>query len=185
MRLARECWDVHAVWVPEMDLNLEEEVARLNAVMDEHDAVNVFLSEGAGLEAIVREKEAAGEEVRRDAFGHARLDELNPGEWFASKLKDQLNADKVLVQKSGYFGRSAAPNPQDLELIKESTFAGAEYALNSQSGVAGLDQDNGDKMSIIEFPRIKGGKPFDIDLPWFGDLLVGIGQPKGAKAEAH
>jgi pyrophosphate--fructose-6-phosphate 1-phosphotransferase len=185
MRLARECWDVHAVWVPEMDLNLEEEVARLNAVMDEHDAVNVFLSEGAGLEAIVREKEAAGEEVRRDAFGHARLDELNPGEWFASKLKDQLNADKVLVQKSGYFGRSAAPNPQDLELIKESTFAGAEYALNSQSGVAGLDQDNGDKMSIIEFPRIKGGKPFDIDLPWFGDLLVGIGQPKGAKVEAH
>jgi pyrophosphate--fructose-6-phosphate 1-phosphotransferase len=185
MRLARECWDVHAVWVPEMDLNLEEEVARLNAVMDEHDAVNVFLSEGAGLEAIVREKEAAGEEVRRDAFGHARLDELNPGEWFASKLKDQLNADKVLVQKSGYFGRSAAPNPQDLELIKESAFAGAEHALNSQSGVAGLDQDNGDKMSIIEFPRIKGGKSFDIDLPWFGDLLVGIGQPKGAKVEAH
>ncbi|MFP6865806.1 MAG: hypothetical protein VCA35_07685, partial [Roseibacillus sp.] len=83
------------------------------------------------------------------------------------------------------FGRSAAPNPQDLELIKESAFAGAEYALNSQSGVAGLDQDNGDKMSIIEFPRIKGGKPFDIDLPWFGDLLGGIDQPKGSKVEAH
>ena len=72
----------------------------------------------------------------------------------------------------------------DLELIKESAFAGAEYALNSQSGVAGLDQDKGDKMSIIEFPRIKGGKPFDIDLPWFGDLLGGIDQPKGSKVEA-
>jgi pyrophosphate--fructose-6-phosphate 1-phosphotransferase len=185
MRLSRGCWDVHAVWVPEVDLDLEAEVARLNEVMAEHDCVNIFLSEGAGMDAIVREKEAAGEEVLRDAFGHARLDELNPGQWFASQLKEKLNADKVLVQKSGYFGRSAAPNEQDLGLIKKSAFAGAEYALNSQSGVAGLDEDNGGKMSCIEFPRIKGGKPLDTELPWFEELLGGIGQPKGAKAAAH
>ncbi len=185
MRLARECWEVHAVWVPEMDLDLDAEVARLSEVMDKHDAVNVFLSEGAGLEAIVREKEAAGEKVRRDAFGHARLDELNPGQWFASRLKDKLKADKVLVQKSGYFGRSAAPNAQDLDLIKKSAFAGAEYALNGRSGVAGLDEDHGDTMSCIEFPRIRGGKPFDIDQPWFERLLGEIGQPKGAMVVAH
>ena len=38
-------------------------------------------------------------------------------------------------------------------------------------------------MACIEFPRIKGGKPFDIDAPWFGELLEAIGQPKGAKVE--
>lgn len=185
MRLARGCWDVHAVWVPEMELDLDAEVDRLNGVMAENDCVNLFLSEGAGMDAIIREKEANGEEVRRDAFGHARLDELNPGKWFASKLKEKLKADKVLVQKSGYFGRSAAPNEQDLELIKKSAFAGAEFALNSQSGVAGLDEDRGDQMSCIEFPRIKGGKPFDIDLSWFEGMLGEMGQPKGARVEAH
>ncbi len=185
MRLSRECWDVHAVWVPEVDLDLDAEIERLNGVMDEHDCVNLFLSEGAGMDAIIREKETAGEEVRRDAFGHARLDELNPGKWFASKLKERLNADKVLVQKSGYFGRSAAPNERDLELIKRSAFAGAEYALDGQSGVAGMDEDAGGEMSCIAFPRIKGGKPFDIDLPWFEDMLRAIGQPKGVRAAGH
>ena len=185
MRLARECWDVHAVWVPEMDIDLGAEVERLNKVMADHDCVNLFLSEGAGMDAIIREKETGGEEVRRDAFGHARLDELNPGKWFATKLKEKLEADKVLVQKSGYFGRSAAPNARDLELIRKSAFAGAEYALNGQSGVAGLDEDKGGEMSCIEFPRIKGGKPFDIDLPWFGAMLAEIGQPKGTGAKGH
>lgn len=179
MRLARECWDVHAVWVPEMELDLDAEVERLNKVMAERDCVNLFLSEGAGTDAIIREKEAHCEEVPRDAFGHPRLDELNPGKWFAEQLKEKLHADKVLVQKSGYFARSAAPNEADLELIKKSAFAAAEYALNGESGLAGLDEDNGDQMSCIAFPRIKGGKPFDIDEPWFEDLLNAIGQPKG------
>ena len=185
VRLSRECWDVHAVWVPEVDLDLDAEIERLNGVMDEHDCVNLFLSEGAGMDAIIREKETAGEEVRRDAFGHARLDELNPGKWFASKLKERLNADKVLVQKSGYFGRSAAPNERDLELIKRSAFAGAEYALDGQSGVAGMDEDAGGEMSCIAFPRIKGGKPFDIELPWFEDMLRAIGQPNGVRTAGH
>ena len=181
--LGRERWDVDAVWVPEMDIDLEAEVTRLGALMDQKDSVNVFLSEGAGLDAIIREKEAAGEEVQYDAFGHPRLDTLNPGKWFASQLKDKLDADKVLVQKSGYFARSAAPNEQDLELIKKSAAAAAEYAIAGQSGVAGLDEDANDEMSCIAFPRIKGGKPFDIDEPWFGELLEAIGQPKGAKVE--
>jgi len=181
--LSQNRWDVDAVWVPEMDIDLEAVVARLSMAMDEKDSVNVFLSEGAGLDAIIREKEAAGEEVQYDAFGHPRLDTLNPGKWFAEQLKDKLDADKVLVQKSGYFARSAAPNQQDLTLIKESAAAAAGYALEGQSGVAGLDEDAGDEMSCIAFPRIKGGKPFDIDEPWFGELLEAIGQPKGKRVE--
>jgi len=160
LNVVRERWDVHAIWVPEMDIDLDGEMARLRAIMDEHDCVNLFLSEGAGTDAIIRQKEAAGEELRRDAFGHVRLDELNPGQWFADQLKEGLSADKVLVQKSGYFARS-----------------------EGKSGVAGLDMDAGGKMSIIDFQRIAGGKPFDIDEPWFGELLKAIGQPKGAKVD--
>jgi pyrophosphate--fructose-6-phosphate 1-phosphotransferase len=110
---------------------------------------------------------------------------LNPGKWFAEKLKDSLSADKVLVQKSGYFARSAKPNAKDLELIKKSAVCAAEAALNGVSGVAGLDDDLEGKMSVIDFSRIAGGKPFDIDQKWFEDLLINIGQPKGAKVSGH
>jgi pyrophosphate--fructose-6-phosphate 1-phosphotransferase len=89
------------------------------------------------------------------------------------------------VQKSGYFARSAAPNADDLELIKASCAQAAKSALEGVSGVAGLDEDNGDLMSTIAFPRIKGGKPFDIDESWFTNLLTEINQPKGRRIEAH
>jgi pyrophosphate--fructose-6-phosphate 1-phosphotransferase len=45
----------------------------------------------------------------------------------------------------------------------------------------GEDEDQGDTLRAIEFPRIKGGKPFDIDVKWFGKLLAAIGQTKGGK----
>ena len=57
-------------------------------------------------------------DIKYDAFGHVRLDEINPGKWFSNILQKELNADKVLVQKSGYFARSAKPNKEDLKLIK-------------------------------------------------------------------
>ena len=40
-------------------------------------------------------------------------------------------------------------------------------------------------LRAIEFARIKGGKPFDIDQQWFTDLLAGIGQPVTARVAAH
>ena len=55
--------DVHAVFVPEMAIDIPGEAARLKAIMDDVDNVNIFISEGAGVEAIVQEMEAAGEEV--------------------------------------------------------------------------------------------------------------------------
>ena len=36
-------------------------------------------------------------------------------------------------------------------------------------------------LRAIEFPRVKGGKPFNIDTPWFEQLLREIGQTKGAR----
>lgn len=186
MLLERQRWDVDAVWLPEQQLNFEAECDRLNERMDAKDGINVFLSEGAGMDAIIGEMEAAGEDVPRDAFGHARLDKINPGQWFANKLKDRLGAEKVLVQKSGYFARAAAPNARDLELIKASAAEGARAALEGTSGVAGQDEDAGDAMGVIDFSRIKGGKPFDISANWFQELLRRIGQPPSETVEvAH
>lgn len=177
-------WDIDAVWVPEMDVDLDVEAPRLKANMDKNDCVNIFLSEGAGVDTIVRQIEAeTGEPMKRDAFGHVRLDEVNVGQWFAKELKERLGTGKVLVQKSGYFARSAAPNDRDLELIKESAAHAAKSALEGVSGVAGLDEDNGGKMSTVAFPRIAGHKPFDIDTDWFVEMLGEIGQEKGAKIE--
>ena len=178
-------WDVDAVWVPEMEIDLDAEVERLNEKMDEHDSVNIFLSEGAGMDNVIAELKALGMEPEKDAFNHYRLDDVNVGQWFSKKLKGKLGAEKVLVQKSGYFARSAKPNADDLELIKQSAFHAADAALKGESGVAGLDEDNGDVMSTIAFPRIKGGKPFNIDEGWFVKLLEEIGQPKGKRILAH
>ena len=53
-------------------------------------------------------------------------------------------------------------------------------------GVVGHDEDQNDELRAIEFPRIAGGKPFNIDEAWFDEVLAGIGQSKGAKVEvAH
>ena len=172
----QEKWDIDAVYIPETDFDFNIECERLIKRMDEKDGVNIFLSEGAGLETIVREMESNGEEVPRDAFGHVRLDDINPGQWFAKQFTNALNAEKVLVQKSGYFARSAKPNERDLELIKQSAFFGAEKAIIGESGVAGLDDDHGQKLRLIEFERIKGGKPFDEHVDWYQSMLKEIGQ---------
>ncbi len=178
-------WGVDAVWVPEMHIDMEAECERLRQKMDEHDSVNIFISEGAGIDNIVAEiEEQTGTPVARDAFGHVKLDEIGVGKWFSDHLKAGLNVEKILVQKSGYFARSAAPNAEDLQLIRDSAKVAAASALEGHGGVAGQDEDADDKMSIIDFQRIKGGKPFNINEPWFGDLLEEIGQPKGHRIEA-
>ena len=172
----RSRWDIDAVYVPEMPIDFNAECERLIKRMDEKDSVNIFLSEGAGTDTIINELESEGKKVERDAFGHVALDSLNPGQWFAKQFTDKLSADKTLVQKSGYFARSAAPNEKDLQLIKSSCMFAAENAFNGQSGVVGLDNDNNKQMSLIDFKRIKGGKPFDINQEWFTSLLTEIGQ---------
>lgn len=184
--LAHSQWDVDAVWVPELRIDLESEAERLRDEMDEHDGINIFVSEGAGAETIIQQLEKlTGSEVPRDAFGHVRLDEINVGDWFGQQLKEKIGAEKVLVQKSGYFARSAAPNDQDLALINRSCEVAAKSALAGVSGVAGLDEDNNDEMRIIEFSRIKGGKPFNPNQDWFIEMLKDIGQPFGEPSPAH
>ncbi len=184
--LSRARKEVHAVFVPEMEIDLEAEAARLKAVMDETDCINLFISEGAGVEAIVAQMEARGEDVPRDAFGHVKLDAVNPGAWFGKQFAQMLGAEKVLVQKSGYYSRAAPSNDADIELIRRCAHLAADCALRRETGVIGEDEEQGDTLRAIEFPRIKGGKPFNIDFAWFDELLAGIGQSKGAQLEvAH
>lgn len=180
--LSADRWDVHAVYVPEATIDLDAEAERLRAVMDETDCVNIFLSEGAGVPSIIAEMEARGEEVGRDPFGHVKLDTINPGQWFAKQFAERIGAEKTMVQKSGYFSRSAPANERDLELIKQCTDYAVDAAMRGESGVVGHDEERDDELRAIEFPRIAGGKEFDATVPWFTTLLTEIGQPPGAKA---
>lgn len=182
--LDRRAWDVHAIFVPEAEIDIRAEAVRLSAIMDEVGSVNIFLSEGAGLESIVTELEAAGQTVDRDAFGHVRLDKINPGAWFSKQFAKMLDADRVLVQKSGYFARSAKSNAYDLELIESMAKLAVDSALAGNPGVIGNDEERGDELRAIEFKRIAGGKPFDITLPWYGEMLAEIGQPPAKPAHA-
>lgn len=174
--LSRERWDIHAVFVPELALDIEAEAARLRTVMDEVGNVNIFLSEGAGMHEIVAQLESAGETVQRDPFGHVKLDTINPGQWFAKQFAQLLGAEKTMVQKSGYYSRAAAANAEDLRLIKSMTDFAVESALRGESGVVGHDEEDGGRLKAIAFPRIAGGKAFDVTTPWFTELLDGIGQ---------
>ena len=176
LNMSKERWAVHAVYIPEIDVDFQKESVRLRKCMDENDCVNIFLSEGAGMETIVREIESQGQEVPRDAFGHVRLDDINPGQWFAKQFSEALGADKTLIQKSGYFARSAKPGKRDLDLIKKSAFMAAEFALDGESGLVGLDENNNGELGLIDLQLIKGGKEFDTSQPWFQEMLVAIGQ---------
>lgn len=174
--LSRELWDVDALYLPEMHFDIDEEAARLKKIMDERGAVAIFISEGAGVPEIIEEMEARGEEVKRDAFGHVRLDEINPGQWFAKQFAQKLDAEKVMVQKSGYFARSAPSDQRDLDLIDTMADLAVESALNGVSGVVGNDEEDDEKLKTIDFSRIAGGKAFNIEEPWFVEMMADMGQ---------
>ncbi len=173
--VSKNRWDIDAIYIPEMDIDFEKEYKRLKNLMDQKDCVNIFISEGAGIDSILLEMRNAGNKISKDAFGHVRLDEINPGKWFAKYFKSKLKADKVLVQKSGYFSRSAKANKEDLNLIFQTADFAVNCAFEKDSGVVGIDEETGE-MSCITFERIKGGKAFDYKVKWFQDILKEIGQ---------
>ena len=181
--LSRESYEVHGIFIPEMDFDTAAEAKRLRGIMDEVDCVNIFVSEGAGVETIVAEMEAKGHDVPRDAFGHVKLDAVNPGKWFGEQFAEMIGAEKTLIQKSGYFARASAANAEDIRLIKSCADLAVECALRGEAGVIGHDDDQNFVLRAIEFPRIKGGKPFDIDTAWFTDMLSELSQDKGNKIE--
>ena len=166
-------WGIHGIYIPEINYDFKKEFVRLRRIMDKYDCVNIFFSEGAGLDEIIKDMKSNNKDIKYDAFGHVRLDEINPGQWFSNIFKKELDADKVLVQKSGYFSRSAKPNKEDLKLIKDSAALAVKNAIKgNNSGVIGLK----DKLELIDFNYIRGGKPFDYNVDWFKKLTEEINQ---------
>ena len=179
--LTTERQDVHAVYVPESKIDFKAEAKRLLAVMDKWDSVNIFVSEGAGVNDIIADMKRHGQEVPIDAFGHPRLDKVNVGQYVGKRFGELLKAEKVQVFKSGYFARAAAPNKKDLKLIAKCARTAVECALAGVSGVVGPDEDAAATIRACEFPRIKGGKPFNVRKGSFRKMLAEIGQPKPRK----
>ncbi|UPA28187.1 MAG: pyrophosphate--fructose-6-phosphate 1-phosphotransferase [Verrucomicrobiota bacterium] len=174
--LSQGALDVHGVYIPEMKLDIAAEAERLRDVLEHYGCVNLFVSEGAGVESIVKELEAQKKEIAHDAFGHIKLDAINPGQWFASEFAEKIGAEKKLVQKSGYFARSAKANERDLQMIRESAALAVQCAQNGKSGVIGYDEEDNNRLACIQFSRIKGGKPFNIHDEEFLTMMREIGQ---------
>ena len=61
-------------------------------------------------------------------------------------------------------------------IIFKTVDVAIESVIEGKSGVVGFDQENNDKLSCINFSRIKGGKPFDINTDWFLKIMKEIGQ---------
>lgn len=175
--LSYDRYGVDAVLIPEVEFDVDKLAEYLRGRMDKNDCVNVFISEGAGAAGIVKELEAQGKEIPRDAFGHVKLDKVNVGQWYADTLAGKIGADKVLVQKSGYYSRSSKPVLEDLMLIKSMTDLAPGLAIDEKSGLIGHDEEQGNVLRAIEFGRVKGGKPFDTSVQWYKDLINEIGQP--------
>ncbi|MDR1665983.1 MAG: pyrophosphate--fructose-6-phosphate 1-phosphotransferase, partial [Puniceicoccales bacterium] len=173
--LIREQRALHGVFVPELPIPLENEADRLRKTMETVGCVHLFVSEGAFINEIVQEMETRGP-VSRDPFGHVKLDTVNTGQWVGDRLAPLLGAEKMLVQKSGYFARSAAANGEDLRLIQSCVDFAVECAFRGQSGVIGHDEEHRNQLRCIEFSRIRGGKLFDVKHPEFLALLKEIGQ---------
>ena len=183
--LNRARQDVHAVYVPEAKIDFLNEATRLRKIMDEVDSVNIFVSEGAGVSDIIAEMRRHGEEVPVDAFGHPRLDKVNVGQYVGRRFGELLKAEKVQVFKSGYYARAAAPCQKDLHLIKKCAIKAVECALAGESGVVGPDENAMAVIRACEFPRIKGGKPFNVRKSSFRKLLKEIGQPQARKKRTN
>jgi len=175
--LSFDRYSVDAVLIPEIEFDVDKLASHLRARMDKNDCANVFISEGAGAAGIVKELEAQGKEIPRDAFGHVKLDKVNVGQWYADTLAGKIGAEKVLVQKSGYYSRASKPILEDLMLIKSMTDLAPGLAVHARSGLIGHDEEQDNVLRAIEFQRIKGGKPFNTSVQWFKDLLNEIGQP--------
>ena len=167
---------IDGIYLPETHFDLDAETERLKEIMDRTGFVTLFVSEGACLDEIVADRTAAGEDVQRDAFGHVKIDSINVGNWFQKHFAKRIDAERSIVQKSGYYARSAPANSDDLRLIHSMVDLAVESALNKVSGVTGHDEDQQGRLRAIEFPRIKGGKAFDLKTPWFAEVMESIGQ---------
>jgi pyrophosphate--fructose-6-phosphate 1-phosphotransferase len=58
-----------------------------------------------------------------------------------------------------------------LDLIFEVADHAVKSAVAGISGVAGWDEENNNKLTCIDFNRIKGGKAFDVNQDWYKKMM--------------
>ena len=163
-------FDIHGIYVPEKKINLNIEIDRLSKVLESVKCLNLFICEGAFLSEISEDLDRRGTSIDRDAYGHIKLDTVNTAKWFSNKLSELMSFDRILVQKSGYYARSSAPNKEDLEYIFKICDFAFESALNLNSGVVGEDERT-NELNCIDFDTIKGDKGLNINSKWFLELV--------------
>ena len=163
--LSREAWDVHGVYVPEAVFDLEAEAGRLQEVMDRVGSVNLFISEGAGLDTIVAELErlrrgggpgpVRPRQDRQDQPRRLVRQQVRR----AARRREGDGAEVGLLLPLRRRQR-ARPGPDPVDDRPRRRLRAPRRA-----GVIGHDEERGDELRAIEFERIKGGKPFDISQP--------------------
>ena len=171
-------YDLHGVYTPEMVLDFPSEVVRLRRCMDRLGNVNIFVSHGTSKDAIIADAKRRGIEVpKHEILGYPIID---AGKYFSDLLSKGLRAEKVLVQHSDIYVRAAAPCAEDIRLVQSCVSTAVDIALNeegSSSGVVGHDVNYHGLLHLIPHSSMSGSRPFDINTPWFVQLLGAIGQP--------
>jgi pyrophosphate--fructose-6-phosphate 1-phosphotransferase len=193
MGLARDSFEIHAVYLPETEIDFDSEMERLRRCMDRIGNVNIFVAQGTQNAEIAAEMATQGKALPQHAVLKYTLTET--GTWFANKFGPGLKAEKVLVQKSGIYVRAAPCVERDKMLIQGMVDAAVGAALRadailasaaaangghgcSASFVVGHDVEKRGQLSLIETRRVRGNKQFDINTPWFVAMLAAIGQPQ-------
>lgn len=179
--LSHDNYDIHAIYTPEMHVDLESEIVRLRRLMDRNGNVNIFVSQGAFHELMEAEAKKSGNKAKTHyRYGYQLIE---PGAWLAKRIKDGLKAEKVLVQKSGIFVRAGAASRQDLILAQSTANAAVVYAMKREDGVVGHDEGQGGRLRAVEHSRIVGHKVFNVRAHWFVHMLSDIGQPQDVSLE--
>ena len=165
-----ERWDVHGVFVPERPLDIAQRGRSGCAPSWTSSTASTSSSPRARASPrSSRRWRRPGRTCRATRSATSSSTRSTRARGSPSSSPTSSGADKVLVQKSGYFARSAAANDADLALIKDCTTYAVDAALRGESGVVGHDEERGDALRAIEFDRIKGGKAFDPSVDWFTD----------------
>ena len=89
---------------------------------------------------------------------------------------DGIRADQACFRRLSFENEPPA-NAEDLELINKSCTVAVEMACKRVPGVVGMDENKDNELRCCEFPRIKGGKHFDITESWYVDMMAQLGQP--------
>ena len=160
---------IHALYVPEKEVDFNIEIPRLEKIINEVGCLNIFVSEGAFLKEISNELRSKDNPIDTDAFGHIKLDSIDTGKWLSKVLSKKMRIDRTLIQKSGYFSRSSVPNQSDLDYIFKICDFGFAQATKGISGLAAEDERTG-QLACIDFNSIKGDKGLDVQSEWFMNL---------------